>query len=65
MCNKEYEELDLITKLRVYQAIKRLNQTQLGEKLKVSQPVVSRVLKGTHKPSFELQQKINNLINGH
>jgi DNA-binding transcriptional regulator LsrR (DeoR family) len=65
MCNEQYEQLDLINKLKVYQALNGLNQTELGEKLEVSQPVVSRVLKRTHKPSFELQQKIHKLISLH
>jgi predicted XRE-type DNA-binding protein len=41
-----YNELDIIDKLKVYQALNKLNQTQLGEKLNVSQPVISRVLIG-------------------
>ncbi|MEH7483196.1 hypothetical protein V7157_19440 [Neobacillus drentensis] len=63
MCNNDYEQLDLIDKLKVYQTLNGLNQTLLGEKLEVSQPVISRVLKRTHKPSFELQQRIHKLIN--
>lgn len=63
MCNGDYEQLDLIDKLLVYKALKGLNQTTLGEKLEVSQPVISRVLKRTHKPSYELQQRIHKLIN--
>lgn len=58
-----YKELDLIDKLRVYMTLNRLNQTQLGEKLEISQPVISRVLKRTHKPSYELEQRIHKLIN--
>jgi DNA-binding transcriptional regulator LsrR (DeoR family) len=63
MCNQEYEQLDLISKLKVFQALNGLNQTLLGEKLEVSQPVISRVLKRTHKPSYELEQRIHKLIN--
>lgn len=55
-------ELDLIDKLKVYQALNRLNQTLLGEKLEVSQPVVSRILKREVKPSEHLQKKILELI---
>jgi DNA-binding transcriptional regulator LsrR (DeoR family) len=65
MCNNEYEQLDLIDKLKVYQTLNGLNQTSLGEKLKVSQPVMSRVLKRTSKPSCELEQRIKNLINSY
>ncbi|WP_339145431.1 MULTISPECIES: hypothetical protein [unclassified Sutcliffiella] len=59
-----YEKLDLVEKLAIYQALNRLNQTELGRRLDVSQPVISRVLKKSIKPSFELEQKINKLING-
>jgi len=58
-----YEKLDLIEKLAIYQALNRLNQTELGRRLDVSQPVISRVLKKSIKPSFELEQKIIKLIN--
>lgn len=64
MC-KQYEQLDLINKLKVYQALNGLNQTQLGEKLECSQPVISRVLKRVIQPSYELQQRIHKLINGY
>ena len=63
MCNEQYEQLDLINKLKVYQALNGLNQTVLGEKLEVSQPVISRILRRINKPSCELEQRIHKLIN--
>ncbi|WP_215015905.1 helix-turn-helix transcriptional regulator [Bacillus sp. ISL-75] len=56
---------DEIDKLKAYMAVLDLNQTELGEKLGVSQSLISLILKRQHKPTFELNQKINNLINGY
>jgi predicted transcriptional regulator len=56
------EELSLVDKLKVYQAIKRMNQQELGEGLLVSQSFVSRLLKGEVKPSYELEQRIIKLL---
>jgi DNA-binding XRE family transcriptional regulator len=55
---------DDIDKLKAYMAVMDLNQTTLGEKLGASQSLISLILKRQHKPSFELEQKINNLIKG-
>jgi transcriptional regulator with XRE-family HTH domain len=57
-----YEELDLVDKLRILQTLKKLKQVELGERLQVSQPVISRVMRREHKPSYELEQRIIKLL---
>ncbi|WP_420489755.1 helix-turn-helix domain-containing protein [Neobacillus drentensis] len=42
--------------------LNNINQKELGRLLNVSQPVISRILKGT-KPSLKLEQRIHKLIN--
>ncbi|RFU70326.1 hypothetical protein D0469_06925 [Peribacillus saganii] len=57
-----YEELNLVSKLKVYMVLNDINQSELGRLLNVSQPVISRVLNKT-KPSAQLEKRIRKLIN--
>ncbi|MFD0827573.1 hypothetical protein ACT8ZR_18250 [Neobacillus sp. M.A.Huq-85] len=57
-----FKELDYIDKLKVFQALNDYNQSTMGEKLSISQSLYNLIIKRKHKPSFEVQQKINKLI---
>ncbi|WP_186578062.1 hypothetical protein [Aquibacillus kalidii] len=58
----DIEKLDLITKLQVYQVVNRLNQKELGEKLNVSQSLISLMYTQKYKPSKEIEIKIKELL---
>lgn len=60
--NEFLENVDQIDKLKIYQAIYDLNQTIMGEKLGISQSLYNLIIKRKHKPSYDVQQKINKLI---
>lgn len=55
-------EYDFIDRLRIYQVVNNLKQSELGERLGVSQSTICRVLSRKYITN-ELEQLIKNYIN--
>lgn len=58
-----FEELDIVDKLKVYKALNDLSQMDIAEKLQVSQSLLSLVFSKKICVSDKLKSKINQLLN--